>query len=168
MFDIKNRHESQRGYFSYYLYKAVEQDRNIVLVTADLGYAIFDKLKEDFPDNFINTGASEQLAMGICIGLAESGKIPVFYSISPFGVFRPIEWIRNYLNHENCPVKVFLSGGGKDYEHDGFTHFADDIPEFLELFKNIIKNYPKDKSEIENLVDKSLYSEKPEITILRR
>lgn len=168
MFDIKNRHESQRGYFSYALYKAVESNPDIILVTADLGYAIFDKLREDFPNNFVNTGAAEQLAMGICIGLAESGKIPVFYSISPFGIFRPIEWIRNYVNHENCPVKIFLSGGGKDYKHDGFTHFADDIPEFLSLFKNIEKYYPTSPNDAKVVTEFVLSDNKPSITILRR
>jgi transketolase len=168
MFDLTDRHESQRGYFSYALYKAIENNPNIILVTADLGYGIFDKLRNDFPNNFINTGASEQLAMGICVGLAESGKIPVFYSISPFGVFRPIEWIRNYVNHESCPVRIVLSGGGKDYAHDGFTHFADDIPDFLALFKNIKKYYPTSKEEAEALSNVMFERNEPSVMILRR
>jgi transketolase len=168
MFNINNRHESQRGYFSYALYKEIEKNKNIYVVTADLGYGIFDKIREDFPDNFINVGACEQLAMGVCIGLAESGKIPVFYSISPFGVFRPIEWIRNYVNNEKVSVKIFLSGGGKDYEHDGFTHFADDVPEFLNLFKNIIKYEPSSKEEAEIYTKEILSNTSPCSIILRR
>ena len=168
MFAIEDRHESQRGYFAYALYRAIEKNKNIIVITADLGYGVFDKIIQDFPDNFINTGASEQLAMGICIGLAESGKIPIFYSITPFGVFRPIEWIRNYVDHEKTPVRIVLSGLDMDYSHDGFTHFAHDVPDFLNLFTNINKYYPTTNNEAAFFTEKAITLHNPSVTILRR
>ena len=38
--------------------------------------------------------------MGMATGLALENKIPVVYSITPFIIYRPFEFIRNYLDHE--------------------------------------------------------------------
>jgi len=67
----------------------IENNPNIVLITADLGYGLFDNLKQKFPNNFINCGASEQLMIGLAVGLAYSNKIPFCYSITPFLLYRP-------------------------------------------------------------------------------
>jgi len=84
-------HESMRGYFGRALYKEMASNEDIWLVTADLGYKMFDSHFEDFPERVINVGASEQAGVGICVGLALQGKIPVFYSITNFTLYRPFE-----------------------------------------------------------------------------
>jgi transketolase len=95
-----------RKQFAEYLHHEMAQDERIYLLTGDLGYGLWDKIKIDYPDRFINFLSSEQLMMGAAVGLALEGKIPVVYSISPFVLYRPFEWIRNYLNHENINVKL--------------------------------------------------------------
>ena len=89
---------------------------------------MLDDIFRDFPDRAINVGASEQLMIGLAVGLAYSGLEPVCYSITPFLLYRPFEMIRLYLDHENATVKLVGSGRDKDYGHDGFTHWAvDDV-----------------------------------------
>ena len=78
----------------------MKENKNIFLLTGDLGYNLWDNIKIDFKDRFINAGSSEQLMMGMAIGLAMDGKIPIVYSITPFLLYRPFELIRNYVNHE--------------------------------------------------------------------
>lgn len=108
------------------LYQLMSENDNIWLITADLGFGLWDKIRDEFPDRFINTGASEAAASDLCVGLSLSGKIPVMYSITPFLLFRCLETWRTYSNHER--IKVILLGSGREdsYKHDGFSHFAGD------------------------------------------
>lgn len=112
--------------FAKWLHEAMEADSRIFLLTADLGYGILDDIRRDFPDRAVNVGSSEQLMVGAAVGLAYQGFVPVCYSITPFLLYRPFEFIRNYLSHEQVPVKLVGSGRDKDYDHDGFTHWAEE------------------------------------------
>lgn len=125
------------------LYVEMQRNQDIFFITGDLGYGLADHIKSDFKDRFINTGAAEQTMMGIAVGLALNGKIPVVYSITPFLLFRPFETIRNYISHESIPVIMVGSGRDKDYSHDGFSHDgSDDI--ILKQLPNI--NFIKEDS----------------------
>lgn len=110
------------------------EDRSVYFVTGDLGYGLADKIKDDFPDRFINVGAAEQTMLGVAIGLALENKKVFVYSITPFLLWRGAEWIRNYINHEGIPVVLVGSGRGNDYFHDGFTHEAFDDLSFFHDF----------------------------------
>lgn len=92
------------------LLKEMEINPDIYLITGDLGYGLWDKIRDKFKDRFYNVGSSEMVMMGMGIGLAMDGKIPFVYSITPFALYRPFEMIRNYMNHESIPVKIL--GGG--------------------------------------------------------
>lgn len=171
------KHESMRGYFAYELYQQMEKNKNIWLVVGDLGYKVFDQIRDDFPDRFLNAGASEQAAAGICVGLALEGKIPFFYSITSFLIYRPFETIRLYLQHEKIPVKLVGSGRDYDYAHDGISHWSHDINllfggwragEGDGILNNIVTYFPEDKEEIPNMVEKMVTNDKPSFISLRR
>jgi len=157
-----------RKKFSELVYKEMKRNDNIYVITADLGYKMWDKVRDEFPERFYNVGSSEQLMLGVGVGLALSGKIPILYSITPFLLYRPAEWIRLYLQHEQIPVKLVGSGRGKDYEIDGFTHWDDEI-DMIDMFCNIEQYRPEDITRLD-LVDfnKFLYSDKPAYLNLRR
>jgi transketolase len=155
-----NRHESQRGYFSFELWLLMQSNINIYLVTGDLGYGQFDQIKKDFPNRFINVGAAEQSMIGVGVGLALEGKIPICYSITPFAIYRPFEWIRNYLDHEKISVIIVGGGRSKDYKDDGFTHWAEEDKEVMKLFKNVDSYWPETKEEIPELLGKIIESKK--------
>jgi transketolase len=162
-------HPSQRGYFAYYLHKAMEQDPDIWVISIDLGYGMLDRIREDFPDRFLNTGASEQAAMGIAVGLAMQGKKPFIYSISTFLIYRAFETIRNYINREEIPVRLVGGGRDKDYEHDGFSHDATDILTALNrCFPNIKLLWPDEKEEVEAMVNQMVGEGRPWFISLRR
>lgn len=161
-------HESQRGYFSRALYQAMTEDKRVWLVVPDLGYKICDHHFTDFPDRCLNTGASEQAAMGICVGLAIEGKIPFIYSITSFLLYRPFEWIRNYLHHEEIPVRLVGSGLDNDYKHDGFTHHTFDAKRTLSLFPGIRTHFPNTKEEVPICLDDMIENDRPSFLCLRR
>ena len=126
-----------RKLFGSLLYDEMEKNNDIFLITADLGFGVLDKCKHTFSDRFFNTGAAEQLMIGVGIGLAENKKIPICYSITPFLLYRPFEFLRNYVNYENIPVKLVGSGRDKDYIHDGISHWAEDDEKILSALPNI-------------------------------
>lgn len=157
-----------RRTFAQELFGQAKQNKDIVLVTADLGYGIWDQFQQDLPKQFINTGAAEQAACGICVGLALSGKIPIFYSITSFLLYRPFETIRNYINYEKIPVILVGSGRNKDYLHDGISHWAEDDKEVLTLFENIHAYWPNTQEEIPQLLHTILEEREPSYINLSR
>ena len=142
-------------------------DPNIFLLTADLGYGILDKIKTEFPNRFYNVGAAEQLLIGAACGLADSGKIPVCYSITPFLLYRPFELLRTYVNYENIPVKLVGSGRDKDYIHDGISHWAEDDEDVLKPLRNI-SIYKPTKQTLPVIFNRFLYEKNPSYLNLAR
>ena len=136
-----------RKQFAELLHSEMSRNEDIYLLTGDLGYGLWDRIKIDYPDRFINTLSSEQLMLGAACGLAMEGKIPVVYSITPFVIYRPFEWLRNYLDHEKIPVKLVGGGRDKDYGYLGFSHWAEEDMEVMSVFKNIEKFKPKKFTE---------------------
>lgn len=134
--------------FAELLEQAMEKNKNIFFLTGDLGYKIFDDILKKYPDRAYTIGASEQLMMGMAVGLADSGKIPFVYSITPFLLYRPFEIIRTYINHENCNVKMIGCGRNNDYAHDGFTHFAGDDKKIMSSFENIKSFHPENEDQL--------------------
>jgi len=86
--------------------------------------------------------------MGTAIGLAMDGKIPFVYSITPFAIYRPFEMIRNYINHENIPVKILGGGRNEDYGYLGFSHWASEDISVLSIFENITLFKPNTQEEL--------------------
>lgn len=167
-FDDYPLHDSIRGWFGRALYMEMQENPNIVLIVADLGYKLFDLHQQDFPDRFINTGAAEQSAVGFAIGLALSGKIPIVYSITSFLIYRAFEWHRNFLQHEGIPVRLIGSGLEDDYKHDGITHQTFDVKEVMKQFWAIDTYYPDNKEMIPEIVKKMIETDKPSFLCLRR
>jgi transketolase len=79
---------------------------------------------ERFPSRFINVGVAEQNMVGLATGLAESGFVPFVYSIAPFAVLRPYEFIRNGPILHQLPARIVGVGGGFEYGNAGVTHHA--------------------------------------------
>ena len=150
------------------LEKEMQSNKNIFLLTADLGFGILDTIKDNHTDRYYNVGAAEQLMIGAGIGLAESGMIPVCYSMSSFILYRPFEFLRNYVNEERVPVKLIGSGRDKDYSHDGFSHWAHDDEQVLSALPNIEIYKPKSIEELELRFKTFLYSNKPAYLNLTR
>ena len=154
--------------FAEALEKEMEKNENVFFITADLGYKIFDNILAKFPTRAMTIGASEQLMLGMAVGLASSGKIPVVYSITPFLLYRPFELLRNYLDNELSNVKLVGSGRDNDYSHDGFTHYAGDDKTILSSLKNIECSWPEYKEQIPLLLTHIINTPGPKYLNLKR
>ncbi len=167
---MKPTHDSIRGWFAAALHDQMEKDDRVWCLTSDLGYGMLDQIRDDFPDRFVNFGASECLMIGAAVGLALEGKIPFCYSITTFLLYRPFEWIRNYVNHEKIPVRLVGSGMDKDYAHDGISHqpSGDEFWHYFDLFRNIETYIPTEKETVPTMVDKMVMRDQPSFICLRR
>ena len=152
-----------RRKFAVDLYELMKKDKNIILITADMGYGMLDNIRDELPNQFYNVGAAEQAAVTIAVGLALSGKIPVVYTITPFLIFRPMEAIRLYVDHESISIILVGAGRGQDYAHEGFSHDASDH-EIMKQFKNINFIVPKNDFDLKEII----YSNKPTYLNLKR
>ncbi len=150
------------------LHELMGKNVDIWLICVDLGFGLWDKIREDYPDRFINTGASEQAASDLCIGLSLEGKIPVIYSITPFLLYRAFETWRTYVNHENIKVILLGSGRDQDYEVDGFSHDATDDHLFMTHFKNIKSYWPPDSKQACEVLQESIQGDTPAYINLTR
>ncbi len=157
-----------RPLFASCIYEHMKKNNNIYVVVNDLGYRMWDQVRADFSDRFISVGAAEQTLIGVGVGLALSGKIPIVYSITTFLLYRPFETIRNYLNYDKIPVKLIGSGRGKDYIHDGISHWAEEDKEIMTVLKNISSHWPEDATKLPQLVTKMIESNKPWYINLKR
>ena len=155
-----------RKQFAEFLHSEMAVNEKIYLLTGDLGYGLWDKIKIDYPDRFKNVMSSEQLMIGTAVGLATEGYIPIAYSITPFVLYRPFELLRNYLHHENIPVKLLGGGRDKDYGYLGFSHWAE---EDLDIMNNLssIDLYKLNKLS-KPLLQEFLYNNKPSYINLKR
>jgi len=137
-----------RKQFAQLLYDEMSINSNIYLITGDLGYGLWDNIRDDYPDRFYNVGSSEMAMMGAAIGLAMDGKTPYVYSITPFAIYRPFEMIRNYLDHEKIPVNIIGGGRDREYGYLGFSHWSDDDKRIMGVFDNIRTYHPENNEEL--------------------
>jgi len=137
-----------RKQFAERLHKEMSLNKNLFLLTGDLGYGLWDRIRIDYSDRFYNVGSSEQLMLGMASGLAMDGKIPVVYSITPFLLYRPFEFIRNYVDHEKLPVKLIGGGRNRDYGYLGFSHWAEEDKNIMKNFNNIKTLHPQDVDQM--------------------
>jgi transketolase len=157
-----------RKVFAQLLHAKMATNLDIYLITGDLGYGLWDAIRDDYPDRFYNVGSSEMAMMGAAIGLAMDGKIPYVYSITPFAIYRPFEMIRNYLDHERIPVNIVGGGRDRDYGYLGFSHWSHDDKKVMGVFDNIKSYWPDSDDELQSLLDATTNKQYPTYINLKR
>jgi len=132
------------------------KDKDIILLTGDLGFSLFEEFKERFPNQFLNVGVSEQCMIGIAAGLAIEGKKVFVYSIITFLLYRAFEQIRNDLCYQRLPVKLIGAGGGFSYGAQGGTHHAVEDLAVATSIPEMMVFAPGDALEVKKIIESSL------------
>lgn len=111
-----------------------KEDKDVELITGDLGFGVLKSFWETLPNQFINAGIAEQNMTGVAAGMALEGKKVFTYSIGNFPTLRCLEQIRNDCAYHNANVNVICVGGGYVYGSLGMSHHAtEDIAIFRAL-----------------------------------
>lgn len=141
-----------RKTWSRVIHKAMQEDDSIVILTADMGYSVLDKIRRDYPDRFYNVGIAETLATNMAVGLALKGKKPWVYGVLCFTIYKALEQIRNYVVALNLPVKYALAGKDKVYQPIGISHWATEDKAITGAI-GLTCFEPRDKEELETYMD---------------
>lgn len=111
-----------RNAFAKCLINEARRDSKIILITGDLGYGVLEEFEKELPNQFLNTGITEQSSISFASGLAKANLRPFFYSIGNFPTFRALEQIRNDVVHMQLPVTIVAVGAGFAYGAAGYSH----------------------------------------------
>jgi len=138
------------------LTQLAEKDKDIILLTADLGFSVFENFRDKFPGRFYNVGVQEQNMMGMAVGLALSGKKPYVYSIIPFLTMRCFEQIRNDIAYQKLNVRLVGVGSGFSYGALGATHHSIEDIALMRSLPNMTVVCPGDPIEVRELMKSSM------------
>jgi transketolase len=137
-----------RDTFIKELTKLAAADSNVVLITGDLGFGVFDDFSQRFPDQFLNVGVAEQNLMMVSAGMALEGKKIFAYSIGNFPTQRCLEQIRNDICYHDLDVTIIGMGGGFSYGQLGMSHHATEDISIMRALPNMVSIVPSCNSEV--------------------
>jgi transketolase len=150
-----------RDAFFAELLELFRHERRIVFLTGDLGYKLFDQLREYDPDRVINCGLREAAMVGYAAGLAKTGLLPFVYSIAPFATLRCLEQIKIDLCYNHATVVMVGVGGGYAYGPNGSTHHGVDDIGMLSCLPSLTIWAPIDPHEVRLCIRAALTIEGP-------
>ncbi len=113
-----------RDAFIKSLLEEIKTDSSIILLTADLGFGVFEELETKHPNQYINVGVAEQNMVGVATGLSMEGFRTLTYSIGNFPTLRCLEQIRNDACYHEINLTIVGMGGGFSYGPLGMSHHA--------------------------------------------
>ena len=136
-----------RDTFVKTLVEIAKEDKNIELVTGDLGFGVLKPFWEQLPNQFTNAGIAEQNMTTVAAGMALEGKTVFTYSIGNFPTLRCLEQIRNDCAYHNANVKIVCIGGGFVYGSLGMSHHATEDIAVLRALPDVVVMAPGDLVE---------------------
>ena len=153
-----------RNRFGEVISKLADENENIIIIVADIGYRVFDDFREKYPERFINMGICEQSIISVASGMALEGLQPWVYTITPFLIERPFEQIKLDIDHQNVNVNLV---GYADYPNLGPTHAELNAKKTMELFNNIESFFPSGSDETEKMILQAYEREGPSFISLK-
>lgn len=129
--------DTLRDVFWKRVYDVARKDRDVIVISADMGAPALDAFRRDIASQFVNVGISEQNGSLIASGLAMNGKHTFLYGIAPFVSLRILEQIRVESSIMNVPVTFVGVGVGFGYDDSGPTHHLIEDVAIMRAMPNI-------------------------------
>ncbi|MDD2806157.1 MAG: transketolase C-terminal domain-containing protein [Elusimicrobiales bacterium] len=106
--------------------EAMASEKNLYFLSADFGAPLLDRIRKEYPCNFLNVGIAEQNLVNVAAGLAFEGMTVHAYAISSFLATRAFEQVKINLSlHSHIRdvnVNLVAVGAGLSYDISGPTH----------------------------------------------
>ena len=144
-----------RELFIQKLLDKMRNDSSVILLTADLGFGLFNCFEDYRNKQYFNVGVSEQLMASMAAGLSIEGFNVFIYSIGVFPTLRCLEQIRNDIDYHNLNVTIVSAGAGLSYGSLGYSHHALQDYALMRSFPNMEIISPGDDNELQ---DSLIYS----------
>ena len=147
------------------IYKRMNANGRIFFLSADFGSPALDRLREDFPERFINVGIAEQNLISVAAGLGLEGFTVFAYAIAPFLSMRAFEQIRISLalmaQTREVNVNLIGVGAGLSYDVTGPTHHCLEDIALMRLLPNVNVVSPADSSFMGDIASYAISDSKP-------
>ena len=142
------------------IHKAMGEDERVCVLTAAMcaGNKL-ERIRDEFPERFFDTGICESHAVAFAGGMAKSGMRPIVDIYSTF-LQRSFDQIFQEVALQNLPVVFCLDRAGL-CGPDGPTHHGVFDNSYMRIFPNMIVTAPGDELEIRAMLDFALASTSP-------
>ncbi len=167
-FTVDNQHMSQRDIFWTRVGELMHDDHDIVIISADMGTPVFDKIRTIYSNRFFNIGIAEQNCISVAAGLAKEGKKPYIFNIATFATLRALEQIRVGISIMKLPVTIVGTGTGFSYDDAGPTHHLFEDIGVMRTLPHMTINSVSDNVMARKLADMSRHMSTPNYIRLER
>lgn len=139
---------------------AMSDDEKVCVLTAAMcaGNKL-ERIRDEFPDRFFDTGICESHAVAFAGGMAKSGMKPIVDIYSTF-LQRSFDQIFQEVALQNLPVIFCLDRAGL-CGPDGPTHHGVFDNSYMRIFPNMVVTAPGDEQEIRPMLEFALQSGSP-------
>lgn len=139
---------------------AMSSDERVCVLTAAMcaGNKL-ERIRDEFPDRFFDTGICESHAVAFAGGMAKSGMRPVVDIYSTF-LQRSFDQIFQEVALQNLPVVFCMDRAGL-CGPDGPTHHGVFDNSYMRIFPNMVVTAPGDELDIRPMLEFALQSDSP-------
>jgi len=155
---------SQRDTFISNLFERAKLDKDICLISVDMGAPSLDIWREELPEQFFAAGISEQNAINFAAGLSASGKKVYVYFMACW-VARCFEQIRYSCAMAGNPITVLGNSVGLGYTPAGPAHNPTEDIAYMRSLCGIEIYSPANNAVVKELVN--LTCEEPKLRYIR-
>lgn len=120
------------------VYELVKKDKRVLALTADNRNEIYERIREEYPSQYVDYGIAESNMVASAAGMASCGKIPFLYTITNFMAMRALEFIRNDVCIPNRNVKFLGRSSGLVSSSMGPTHQGTEEIAYLRTMPNML------------------------------
>jgi transketolase len=147
------RLQNQRQIYGETLLELGRENKNIVVLEADLGKSTMTTLfEQEFPDRFFEMGIGEANMTSFAAGLSLTGKIAFTNSFAVFAAGRAFDQIRQGISIPGLNVKIVGSSAGLSDFGDGATHQSVEDIAIMRAIPNMTVLAPADGIEAGKMI----------------
>lgn len=146
---------TQRDTFISTLFESAKKDKDIILISVDMGAPSLDIWREELPDQFIAAGISEQNAINVAAGLSNAGKKVYVYFMASW-VARCFEQVRYSCAMAKNPITILGNGVALGYAPSGPAHEPNEDIAYMRSIVDIEIISPANLNIIPSLVELTL------------
>lgn len=129
----------------------------IKVVSADMSRpAGLDRFKNQYPNDFYNTGIAEQNMLGVAAGLASEGYTTVAEAQACFMSMRSFEQVRQYMGYMQFPIVCVGINSGFSLTFFGNSHYAVEDIAIMRAISNVTVLSASDALMAVTLFEKAL------------
>ena len=142
------------------IHEAMQHDEKVCVLTAAMcaGNKL-NKIRDEFPDRFFDTGICEGHAVAFAGGMAKSGMRPIVDIYSTF-LQRSFDQIFQEVALQNLPVVFCMDRAGL-CGPDGPTHHGVFDNSYMRIFPNMVVMAPGDELDVQPMLDFALSLDAP-------